>query len=95
MILEAQIRLLTSEEGGMNRDGRSGMMPSFDVNGELIMCAVNLVDPDDTIKRGIVYVVTIQLPYAENYKNIIVPQYEFNLNYGGKIIGKGTVIKIT
>ncbi|KPV58860.1 hypothetical protein QJ48_14130 [Paenibacillus sp. A3] len=92
----AEINLLEETDGGMKRDGCSGMMPSFRVNDELIMCEILAADDQHQVfHRGKTYLVTIHLPYGEIFSDIIVPNYTFELNYGSRTVGKGTVINIT
>lgn len=90
----AEIKLNKENEGGMDRDGFSGMMPSFNVNGELIMCKLIYGDINTKILRGQTYNIIIQLPYGERYKDVINAGYLFNLNIGGRIIGKGKIINV-
>ncbi|WP_163853381.1 hypothetical protein [Paenibacillus elgii] len=90
----AEINLLEEADGGMKRDGCSGMMPSFRVNDELIMCEILAAD-DQVFHRGKTYLVSIRLPYGEIFSHIIVPNYTFELNYGSRTVGKGTVMNIT
>lgn len=90
----AIIYLFNEAEGGMDREGFSGMMPSFSVNNDLIMSKILMGSINSEIKRGQEYNVKIQLPYGENFSKYIYEGYEFNLNIGGKVIGKGKVIEI-
>jgi hypothetical protein len=78
----------------MDRDGFSGMMPSFNANGELIMCKILSDEKNIQLIRGNLYKVTIQLPYGEKFQDTIIPDYSFNLNIGGRVIGRGTIWEI-
>ncbi|KQO15419.1 hypothetical protein [Paenibacillus sp. Leaf72] len=94
--LVAEVNFLPENEGGMTKDIFSGLMVSFNVNGELIMCKISLGEEDDkrVISKGEKHIVHIELPYGEVFKDLIVPNYVFNLNGGGRIIGKGIVLDI-
>ncbi|GMX63996.1 hypothetical protein Elgi_04500 [Paenibacillus elgii] len=94
LVTIAEIILLEEADGGMKRDGRSGMSPSFVVEDDLIMCEILADDNDQIFQRGKEYLVTIHLPYGEIYSEIIVTNYKFKLNYGGRTVGKGRVISI-
>jgi hypothetical protein len=48
----ATIRLRTQTEGGMPKEGFSGMRPSFRVADELIMCEVLMGPKGSTMRRG-------------------------------------------
>ncbi|MEJ8307394.1 hypothetical protein [Saccharibacillus sacchari] len=89
--IEAEIYLNREDEGGMTKEGFSGMMPSFNVENNLIMCRVTLKTKKDVIERGEYHKVSIELPYGEEYRNYISAGYCFTLNTGKKIIAKGTV----
>lgn len=84
--LEAEIYLIREDEGGMTKEGFSGMMPSFSVANDLIMCKVILDNNQITIKRGEYHRVTIQLPYGEDYQDYISVGYSFTLNTGKRTI---------
>lgn len=91
----ANIRFCSEEEGGMDKDVYSGIMPSFSVNGDLIMCKIILKeDTEKRLIRGEKYKVQIELPYGEHFKDYIYSGYEFNLNDGARVIGKGIVNRI-
>ncbi|GMX63304.1 hypothetical protein Elgi_30090 [Paenibacillus elgii] len=91
----AEINLLEETDGGMKRDGYSGMMPSFRVKDELIMCEILATDDRQVFHRGKTYLVTIRLPYGEIFSDIILPNYAFELNYGSRTAGKGRVMNIS
>lgn len=93
--LIAEVNFLPENEGGMTKDIFSGLMVSFNVNGELIMCKINLGEEDNkkVIPKGEKHIVHIELPYGEVFKDSILPNYVFNLNVGGRVIGKGIVLE--
>lgn len=92
--LEAEIYLYQEEEGGMTKEGFSGMMPSFNVENNLIMCRVNSNTNQTTIKRGQSHQVNIQLPYGEEYRESIFVGYHFTLMTGKRTIASGKVVSI-
>lgn len=90
----ASIRLRTEAEGGMPKEGFSGMRPSFRVAGELIMCEV-IKDPEGgTLERGKTYDVRIKLPYGEVFREHLYVGFRFELNVGGMVIGEGVIKEI-
>ncbi|HWO95585.1 hypothetical protein P4H70_06660 [Paenibacillus ehimensis] len=93
--LLAEINLLEEIDGGMKRDGYPGMIPSFRVNNELIICEILAADDRQVFHRGKTYLITIRLPCGDIFSDIIVPNYAFELNYGSRTVGKGTVMNIT
>lgn len=79
----------------MDKDVYSGIMPSFSVNGELIMCRIIFKEnKDKRFIRGENYKVLIELPYGEHFKDHIYIGYKFNLNEGARVIGNGIVERI-
>jgi len=92
--LEADIYLKSEEEGGMCKEGFAGMMPSFNVENNLIMCRVILHTNETIIRRGQCHKVIIELPYEEDYQDFIFEGYSFTLNTGKKIIAHGKVMSI-
>lgn len=87
----AQMRLYPESEGGMTRDGFSGMRPSFGVAGELIMCEIFETSGERVMERGASHEVRIHLPYGEMFKERLPVGYQFKLNVGGKVIGEGVI----
>lgn len=92
--LLADVKLYTESEGGMPREGFSGMRPSFEVSGELIMCEIITTSGDPTIHRGTIRELRIQLPYGEMFKEHLHVGYQFHLNVGSKKIGEGRIKSI-
>jgi len=92
----AEVCFLPENEDGMTKDIYSGLMVSFDVNGELIMCKINLGNEEEktVIPKGEKHIVNIELPYGEVYKEWIAPNYAFNLNVGSRVIAKGTILEV-
>ncbi|MFD0590077.1 hypothetical protein ACFQZE_19010 [Paenibacillus sp. GCM10027627] len=90
--LEAEIYLKREDEGGMTKEGFSGMMTSFSVANDLVMCKVISSHNQDTIKRGQYHKVTIYLPYGEEYQDVISVGFCFTLNTGKRVIARGKVI---
>lgn len=92
--LIAEIYLLTKEEGGMNKDGFSGMRPNFGLGGTLTTSEFVSVDGGLTVfPRGSWSQVLIRLPYGENLGSAICPGAGFTINLGGWEIGRGTIVK--
>ncbi len=77
-------------ESRMRKQGFSGMRPSFNTGKELIMCTVHS-KRGRLIPLGIPQDVDIELPYGEQYSDIIRPGYKFSLNVGSRVIGQGVV----
>ncbi len=94
LTLEAQIYLKLAEEGGMTKEVFSGMMPSLNVENNLIMCKVISHANETIMRRGQYHKVVIELPYGEDFKDFILEGYQFTLNTGGKIIAHGKVISL-
>ncbi|SFE86968.1 hypothetical protein SAMN04487969_108138 [Paenibacillus algorifonticola] len=92
----AEVCFISENEGGMTKDVFSGLMASFNVNGELIMCKINLGEEveKEVIPKGEKHIVNIELPYGEVYKDLILPNYVFNLNVGIRVIAKGIVLEV-
>ncbi|MCD6195106.1 elongation factor Tu [bacterium] len=88
---EAEIYILTKEEGGRHTPFMQGYKPQFyirtaDVTGEIELPKdVEMVMPGDTIKVN----VKLQKPVALEEK------MRFALREGGKTVGAGVVVKIT
>jgi translation elongation factor EF-Tu-like GTPase len=92
--IKANIYLLTENEGGMTRDGFSGMQPSFNINGELIMSNIVTLSNDDSLPRGVNQDVKIDVPYGEIYSDEFVVGRTFLLQTGAKIIGRGVILEL-
>lgn len=90
--VEARIYLKTEDEGGLTRPGFSGMQPSMDINGELVACKI-LDDPEGVrLDLGQEHDVRIDLGYGEDYADVLHGGFKFNLNVGGRVIGKGEIL---
>ncbi|WP_160680162.1 hypothetical protein [Clostridium sp. C8-1-8] len=90
----AKIYLFKENGGVMIGDGWSGMMPSFNMDGDLIMSRIIAYEPL-TIEQW--HEVLIQLPYGNEFEEIkqrLKNNYEFKLNVGGKVLGKGIITYI-
>jgi len=85
--VKGKLILLTSQQGGMERDGFSGMSPSFCVNGELIMCFIHTGDHGSLIERGRATDAIIELPYGEHYLEHIKPGCRYTIHYASKLLG--------
>ncbi|WNJ95693.1 hypothetical protein RND59_00790 [Vibrio ruber] len=92
LTIEAKIYFKKQEEGGLHKNGVSGMQPSFSVTDDLIMCKVigkgNVTD----FMLGKEYEVSIELPYGEMFEAEIQKGYQFHLNIGGKEFANGVVL---
>jgi hypothetical protein len=87
----AEIYLFKENGGAMPGDGWSGMMPSFNMDGELIASRVLCEKP---LTKEQWHEVIIQLPYGDRFEDIkenLKNEYEFKLNIGGKVLGKGII----
>jgi translation elongation factor EF-Tu-like GTPase len=87
----ARIYLKTFDEGGMSNPGWSGMMPSFNITGELILCRIEETSGNKELPLGTEHNVFIELPYGEFYIDSITANAKFLLQLGGRVIGWGTV----
>lgn len=87
----ADIYLFEENGGVLPGDGWSGMMPSINLDGELI---ASRILSDKALTKEEWHEVIIELPYGDKVNSIkekIKEQYEFKLNIGGKVLGKGKV----
>lgn len=91
MTLYGTLRLRTPQEGGGPRDGFSGMHPSLNVDGDLIMAQVHTVDGQSTIAMGQDIAVKIDLAYGERYQGSFCKPARFLLQVGGRVIGDFTL----
>lgn len=91
--IEAKVYFKKQEEGGLHKNGVSGMQPSFSVTNDLIMC--KLIGRDGVVEfsLGEEYELIIELPYGEMFESEIQPGYHFNLNIGGKEFATGVVLE--
>lgn len=90
----AKIYLFKENDGAMPGDGWSGMMPSFNMDGDLIMSRILSNEP---LTKEEWHEVIIQLPYGDKFEHIrknLENDYEFKLNVGGKILGEGKITYI-
>jgi len=90
----ATINLLKKNECEIDQIGFSGMMPSFNIEGKLVMCEIVTINGSKLIERGIANKVEIRLPYGEKFKNELNVGYKFKLNLGEVIIGYGEIEEI-
>lgn len=87
----AEIYLFKENGGAMPGDGWSGMMPSFNMDGDLVASKILC---DKPIPKEKWQEVIIQLPYGDKFEHIkatLKNNYEFKLNVGGKVLGKGVI----
>jgi elongation factor Tu len=88
---QAQVYVLTKEEGGRHTPFFSGYKPQFyirttDVTGEIkLPDGVEMVMPGDNIEMG----VTLTSPVA------ITEQLRFAVREGGRTVGSGVIIQVT
>jgi len=88
---QAQVYVLTKEEGGRHTPFFSGYKPQFyirttDVTGEITLPdGVEMVMPGDNIEMG----VTLIMPVA------ITEQLRFAVREGGRTVGSGVIIQVT
>ncbi|AGF55480.1 hypothetical protein B0P06_000422 [Clostridium saccharoperbutylacetonicum] len=87
----AEIYLFNDNGGAMVGDGWSGMMPSFNMGDEFIMSRI-LSDKPLTKEQW--HEVIIQLPFGDEDQQVkekLKNGYEFKLNFGRRILGKGVI----
>jgi hypothetical protein len=91
LVLHATVTWFSPEQGGLGNTPFSGIQPSFAAKGELIMCRIWTIDGSQHMAVGVPCEVKIELPYGENYRDLLSTGYEFNLNVGSRVIGCGRV----
>lgn len=91
--ISSNIYLYEKDKSNMEY-GFSGMMPSFNVDGMLIMCKITKGKLKLPFSVGEYHDVIIELPYGDKFKESIIPDYQFKLQVGGQIIGHGKVLQI-
>ncbi|AGF55482.1 hypothetical protein B0P06_000420 [Clostridium saccharoperbutylacetonicum] len=87
----AEVYFFKENSGAMPGDGWPGMMPSFNMDGELIASKILC---DGPLAKEQWHEVIMQLPYGDRFediKGILKNNYEFKLNFGGKVFGKGII----
>ena len=72
----------------------SGMRPSFNINGDLIMCSIEVVSGSEVIKSGEKRVISISLPHDHLVEECLKEGASFKLNSGGQILGDGKIINL-
>ena len=92
LIINAKVYFKSQVEGGLHKNGVSGMQPSFSVLDDLIMCKVVSKAGTNDFVLGEESDVSIELPYGEMYSRQIISGYRFSLNIGGKEIATGIVL---
>ncbi|MCO7226070.1 hypothetical protein [Pleionea sp. CnH1-48] len=90
--INAKIYFKTKEEGGLHKDGVSGMQPSFFMPNDLIICKLISNTGDHQFKLGNEYELVVELPYGEEFKDEVVASYKFHLNIGGLEFASGVVL---
>lgn len=88
--LRAHVRFVPESEGGI-QDGFDGMRPSFEVDGELVLCIVKSLDGQMSMPRGGSYQVEISFPYHLG-KYPFPMGKTFTLRIGSATIATGTVL---
>jgi hypothetical protein len=91
IVISAVITLERAPELGLRDRIKSGLRPSFNYEGQLVACIVEVADGSDWIEIGSRQRVTIRLPYADQFGWNFRSGTHFRLNVGGKVIGVGTV----
>jgi len=90
--IDAIVYFKKQEEGGLHKNGISGMQPSFSVRDDLIMCKLIGKNGVSEFTLGEEYEVIIEIPYGEVFSGEITPGYSFHLNIGGKEFATGKVL---
>ncbi len=76
---EADLVLYIDNAGALDGDGYNGMMPSFNLNGELIACRIITPDGANKFARGVWHRLIVELVYGE-MADQIRPDLSFKLN---------------
>lgn len=89
----AEIYLFKDNEGAMEGNGWSGMMPSLNMlDGQFL---ISRVLSDKPLTKEQWHEVIIQLPFGNEYpltvKEKLKDGFEFKLNFGRKVLGKGII----
>jgi len=92
LIINAKVYFKNKHEGGLHKNGVSGMQPSFSVSNNLIMCKLKGTADITEFVLGEEYEVSIELPYGEAFASQIKQGYCFHLNIGGKEFATGIVL---
>ena len=91
--LDATIRIYSSAQDVLPRGALDGMQPSFNFGSYLAACRVHLWEgesmPFDTDTE-----VGIEVAYSAPVHRRIVEGSRFQLNFGGRVLGHGTVSEI-
>jgi translation elongation factor EF-Tu-like GTPase len=91
MKFSADILFTPTLEGGMQDQYFSGMKPSFNIDGQLIMCSFEVADGSKVIKSGEIRSVVIELPHYQLVAKYLKVGAKFKLNSGGRVLGSGTI----
>lgn len=92
--ISSSVYFLTEDEGGMRNHWFSGMKPSFNIDGNLIMCCFESLNNEEVIESGAHYDLGILIYDSYLVKKKLIPNAKFKLNIGGKVIAYGTIIDV-
>ena len=90
----AEIHLDPQAEGGLAKDGFSGMQPSINIDGELVACKIIFGEIGTLMPLGRDYCVMLEIPYGEFHVEKLKPGFQFDINIASRKIGSGSVISL-
>jgi len=91
--VEARVYPKREEEGGFTRPGFSGMQPFMDIRGDLVACKIINGPEGELLELGEERDVRIDLPYGEEYADVLRRGFRFRLKVGGRVIGHGRILQ--
>ena len=90
----ATVRFLPTEEGGLQDHWFSGMMPSFNIDGNLIMCRLEAINETQLLRAGENHDLRIDIPQGDLVQDHLRPNATFCLNAGGRVVARGRITEV-
>lgn len=89
--VSAIVHFLTTSEGGRLHAPKSGVRAELLVGDILTSCIVRKIDDreHEEFELGKEYLVSIELPFWEEYKHLLIENMDVELHEGSRIIGRG------
>ncbi len=89
--VNAKIYFKSEKEGGLKNPAFSGIQPSMDIDGELVMCKIIFGEEGTPMPLNNDYDVIIELAYGEMFQEKLKPGFRFNINLASRILGNGVI----
>ena len=88
------VEFICKKNGGLRDYWFNGLKPSFNIDGNLIMCVFESVEQIEVLRSGIHYDLLIEIYDSYLINDKLTVNSLFHLNCGGEIIANGVIKEV-